>query len=301
MNKKDQIIEDKKSEEKAAEEVDKKDDFIIPLTEAEKEDNDPRRKLAPNSKPYWTMRVAAGFIDACILLLSIIGLNQLFMLTPIGKTINNYQTQIALVMDDYKLKALVEGSEETYGHKVYDNEENYSTYTTNLYVVHDADETGHNYVVVKNDEVSEAVSKAYVASYQADTNYKNLSFDKKLVSYGMTMLSGFIAEGIFLLAIPLINKRRATLGKLAAGTQLIDYKYQTPPKWYQMVGRFAWQFVIESALPYLLLTNMIWIFLIVPIILFIIVLCNKKGRTLHDFISRTMVIDKRTYLPISEQ
>ena len=41
--------------------------------------------------------------------------------------------------------------------------------------------------------------------------------------------------------------------------------------------------------------------LVVPALLFIISLINKQGRTLHDFISRTKVIDNKTYVPMSEQ
>ena len=289
-------------EEVASEVVDnptpeKKDDFVIPLPESEKEKD--KKILEPNSKPFWTMRLAGGFIDACILFLAVIGLNQLFMLTPMGKTINKYQDDMIYIQDEYKLKALVEGSEETFAHKVHENDENYTTYQG--YLVHDEDETGYKFIVVNNDEISKEVKTAYNNAIKNDVTYSNLNFDWKLMSYGMTMLSGFIAEGVFLLAVPLLNKRRQTLGKLAAGTQLVDAKFQTPPRWYQVVGRFAWQYLIESALPYLLITNMLLMILIVPAVLFVIVLFNKKGRTLHDFVSRTMVIDKRTYLPINEQ
>ncbi len=287
------------SVEEATEVVEEKktDDFKIPLVEEERSDG--KKVLPPNSKPFFTMRLAGGLIDMCLLFLAILGLNQLWMLTPIGKAINNYQNDMYYIQDEYKLQALVEGSTETYGHKVHENEDEYVQYST--YPVHDADETGYKYIVVNNENISKEVANAYANAYKNDVTYKNLNLDWKLVSYGMTMLSGFIAEGIFLLMIPLLNKRRATLGKLAAGTQLVDSKLQTPPRWYQVVGRFTWQYLIESALPYLFLTNMFLFMLIIPSVLFVITLLNKKGRTLHDFISRTMVIDKRTYLPISEQ
>lgn len=275
----------------------KKPSFFIPLPESEKPKE---RRLAPNSKPFFLMRLIEGLIDACILLLAIVGLNQLFMLTPIGGAINNYVHEMYLIEDDYKLKTLVEGSVETYGHKLYDNEEDYDKYTS-AYIVYDADETGHKYVIINNEEISSEVVSAYKKAINADKTYKNLNFDYLLVSYGMTMLSGFIAEGIFLLAIPLLNKRRMTIGKWAAGHQLIDVKLATPPRWYQMVGRFAFQFVVESAIPFLFINNMILHFLIAPTFLFTFVLFNKNGRTLHDLVSRTMVIDKRTYLPITEQ
>ena len=274
----------------------KEDDFVIPLPDSEKP-----KELPPNKKPFITLRLAGGAIDVCLIFLSTIGLNQLFMLTPMGTAINSYQNDMAVLSDEYKLKPLIEGSVETYGHKLYENEEKYTEYTTANYLVHDADESGYKYVVVKNDEVSEEITKAYNNALKNDVDYKNASFNVSLISFGMTALSAVIAETVFVLAIPLVNKRRATLGKLAAGTQLIDNKYQTPPKWYQMVGRFFWIYLVETILPYLIITNMLLVILIVPTLLFIITLFNKKGRTLHDFISRTMAIDKRTYLPIDKQ
>ncbi len=276
----------------------KKSNFFIPLPEEEK----PKSRLEPNSKPFFLMRLIGGLIDACVLLLAVIGLNQLFMLTGIGKAISHYQYEMYLIEDDYKLQTLVEGSTETYGHKLYEGEEKYDQYVkTNAYPVHIEEDTNLKYVVVNNEEISSEVVSAYKKALSSDKSYSNLNFDYSLVSYAMTMLSGFIAEGVFLLAIPLLNKRRMTFGKWAAGTQVVDNKLATSPKWYQMLGRFGFQFVVESALPYLLITNMILIFLIMPSFLFVFVLFNKKGRTLHDFVARTMVIDKRTWLPINKQ
>ena len=116
------------------------------------------------------------------------------------------------------------------------------------------------------------------------------------------MLGAFISMGLFTIMVPLLNKRRASLGKLAAGTMLINSKYQVPAKWYQIVGRFLFSFFIEFALPYLFCSGIsIFLMFIVPTLLFIISLISKQGRTLHDFISRTKVIDFKTFVPLSEQ
>ena len=152
---------------------------------------------------------------------------------------------------------------------------------------------------MNNETISAEVIKAFNNAVKKDKTFSNLSFDYRLINYGISMLSCFIAESIFLLTIPLVNKYRATPGKLLAGTMLINNKYETAARWYQIVGRFAWQYIIESALLYLFL-NM-WVLLVAPLVLFLITLTNKKRRTIHDFISRSRVIDKRTYTPISEQ
>ena len=252
-----------------------------------------------NKKASISGRIAGGLIDISLLFMSIFGLSRLFLATPMTNPLRDYEAKINTVIDKYKLTPLVEGSDATVSHKVYEGEESYTTKDHNVYF----DEAENKYyVVIDYETITTEVSTATSKAIKADKEYKNLSFDYSLMEFGYMAIAGFIAEAIFLLVIPLVNKRRATLGMLAAGTMLIDSKYQTKAKWYQVMGRFAFQFIIESALIYLFLSSIILIFVIVPTVLFLISLLDrKKGRTLHDFITRTMVIEAKTYLPITEQ
>lgn len=277
----------------------KKDDFVIPLPEEEKKKSNVKI-LPPNSKPYWSLRLAAGLIDLCILVLTIMGLYYLINISPISNGLRDNKKQMILIQDDYKVTELLPDSEETYGHIVYDYEESYTTYKG--YVIHEPTEEDPYrpcYIVVNNENISNEVVKAYNGALKNDQNYSNYSFNYRLINYGLTILAGTVSTSIFLLLIPLLNKRRATLGKLFAGTQLINSKYQVRAKWYQIVGRYFFQVLIEGALPYLFISG--WTILAVPVLLFIISLINKEGRTLHDLVSQTKVIDKRTFLPLSEQ
>ena len=254
-----------------------------------------------NKKPNFMMRIAGGLIDLCLLFLAIFGFNQLILNTPMTDCLRTYENKINMVIDSYKLKPLVEGSDETYAFKMYEDDENYAV-NSKKHIIYFDEELNKHYVVVDNETISEVVANATKIALNADKEYKNLSFDYRLMDYGFMMFSGFIAMSVFLLVVPLIDKKRRTIGKLAAGTMLVDSKYHTPARWFQVVGRFAWQFLIEGALIYLLLSSMILHMLIVPVALFLISLIDrKKGRTLHDFISRTMVIDSKTYLPISKE
>lgn len=281
---------DKDNKEKiATEEV--KDDYVMKLPDSEKEE----KKIEPNRKASWWVRIVSGIIDFGLIALATMGFNQIFNNTVMGKTASNLRTEMILIEDHYKLTPLIEGSEETYGHKVYENEEQYQNYTS--YVVHTDEEV--KYVVVDNETISKELVKAFSNAVKTDTSYKNLSFDYRLVSYGICMLSCFIAETVVLLIVPLINKGRATPGKLLGGLMLINSRYESKAKWYQIVGRFSYQYIIETALLYLFLDY--WILLVAPILIFTITLFNKKGRTIHDFISFTRVIDKRSYLPIDKQ
>ena len=277
----------------------KNDDYVMPLPKEEKPEAEEKKE--PNKKPFWTVRLAGGLIDMFLIIAATLGLFMLFTkVTPMGDVLTNYQTQMVVIQDEYKLKELLPDSEETYGHKVYDDEAEYSKYTTN-HVYFDSD-TGHNYVVVNNDNISNELKAAYQKAVKADENYSNTSFNYRMVEYGYTMLAAFIAMSVFVVVVPLVNKRRASVGKLAAGTMLINSKYQVPAKWYQIVGRFLFSFFIEFALPYLFCSGVsVFLMFIVPTLLFIISLISKQGRTLHDFVSRTKVIDKKTFVPLSEQ
>lgn len=275
------------------EEPSKNDDYVMKLPDSEKEE----KKGEPNVKPAWMMRLASGLIDICILILSIFGLNFLLSKTGLGKMQSNYRTEMILVQDEYKLKPLIEGSDATYGHKVYENEEDYTTYTTRGYVVHDDEET--KYVVVNNENISSELVTAFNKAVTSDEHYKNLSFDYRFLSYGITMISCSIGQVVFFLAIPLFNKKRATIGMLLAGTQLIYSKYPANARWYHVLIRFFFILLIESALGYLVMD--VYVLAVIPVLEFIITLFNKKGRNLHDYISRTMVIDKRSFSPIDEQ
>ena len=289
----------KKVTEESRKIEEKNDDYVMPLPKEEKLEEEAQKE--PNKKPFWTVRLAGGLIDMFLIIAATLGLFMLFTkVTPMGDVLTNYQTQMVVIQDEYKLKELLPDSEETYGHKVYDDETEYSKYTTN-HVYFDSD-TGHNYVVVNNDNISNELKAAYQKAVKADENYNNTSFNYRMVEYGYTMLAAFIAMSVFVVVVPLVNKRRASIGKLAAGTMLINSKYQVPSKWYQIVGRFLFSFFIEFALPYLFCSGVsVFLMFIVPTLLFIISLISKQGRTLHDFVSRTKVIDKKTFVPLSEQ
>ena len=244
-------------------------------------------------------RIAGGLIDTSLVFMSIFGLSRLFLATPMTNPLRDYEAKINTVIDTYKLTPLVEGSDETVAHKVYKTEEGYTEKDHNVYY---DEAVSEYYVVIDNETISSEASLATSKAIKSNGEYKNLSFDYSLMEYGYMALAGFIAYAVFLLIVPLVNKRRATLGKLAAGTMLIDSKYQTRAKWYQVVGRFAWEYLIEAALIYLFLSSMLLHLLIVPTVIFIITLIDrKKGRTLHDFVTRTMVIESKSFLPLSEQ
>ena len=117
--------------------------------------------------------------------------------------------------------------------------------------------------------------------------------------YGINVLSGTISTGILLLLIPLLNKNRATLGMLASQQQLFSIRYETRARWYHVLIRYLFIFVIEIAGPFLFME--LYVFILLPTLYLIISSLNKNGMTLHDLVSRVRVIDSRSFTPMVEE
>lgn len=274
-----------------------KDDYKMPLPASEKEEpTDP----SINRPAHWSMRIAAGVIDLCLIFLALFGLRYLLFLTPMGTTYNNLVNEAVKISDTYKLEKLVEGSDETFGYMLYEGEEKYEEHVKAGYLVYQ-DEDNKNYVVANHEEISKEVQQAFNKKVNSDQVFRGYRFDAQLLEFGVISIAMAVGEGVFLLGIPLLNKRRASLGKLAAGTMVINNKFEVEAKWYQMLGRYFWILIVESLLPLLLISNVFITPLIVGSLLFVITLFNKKRRTLHDFISRTRVIDKRSFVRLEDQ
>ncbi len=290
-----------------------KDDYVMaPLPESEKiEEN----KREPNSKPFWSMRIAGGLIDIFLLFLLTFGLYQLFIMTPMGNPLRANFDKVYEVSEHYKLKPLLEGSDETMAYMVYQDETEYAVVSQDHRVYHDHD-LNLDYVIVDYESSTDELVAAYREAVPKDAIYKKATFDYDLINYAITMLAGGISELVLFFIIPLTNKRRASLGKLFAGTQLINSKYQVRAKWFQLLGRYLFIFLIETAVPVLFLGSFgsymfkgyvygyyvfTFAFFIVPIVSYLISFTNKRRKSLHDLVSFTMIIDKKTFLPIDEQ
>ena len=180
-----------------------------------------------------------------------------------------------------------------YGEKVYITDDNKETYI-NYYKHYEED--NKEYVVINVKDVSQTVTQAYVDKLNGDPVYKSAVFNRRFVLYGINVLSGTISTSIFLLVIPLLNKRRATLGQLAGEISMFSTRYETYARWYHILIRYLFMFILEMALPFLFLE--LYTFIAVPIIYLIVGSATKSGKTLHDLISGVRPIDKKSYSPM---
>ena len=239
-----------------------------------------------NKKPSFMQRLASGLIDGCLIFLAYWGLYTLFMNSPVANSFDYYNVQIINTQDAYKL-------ETGYGEKVIITDENKNQYTN--YYKH-VDENNNTYVVVNVKDVSETVTQALITKLKEDATYQANIFNRSLVLYGINVLSGTIATGVFLLGVPLFNKRRATIGQLAAEISMYSVRWQSYARWYHILFRYLFLFILEGCLPFLFFE--LYTFLLMPAVFLLVGSIAKSGRTLHDLVSGVKPIDKKSYVPL---
>ncbi len=145
-------------------------------------------------------------------------------------------------------------------------------------------------------ETAEALgndAEAVSAALNSNDEYKNERFAANLHSYLLKALACFIAEVIVLLIVPLVSRDRATPGKLLCGVLLFNERKMTRALWYQIVFRFLFIFLFDSLGLYLL--TGVLTFLLVPVIRLIEMLLNKKNKTICDYMTGAMAIEKLSY------
>lgn len=129
-----------------------------------------------------------------------------------------------------------------------------------------------------------------------DQAYRDEMFAANLHGYLLKALAAAIAEAVLFLIIPLSDPARGTIGRRLTGIALFDESRQSYARWYQVLGRFVFIFVFESMTLYL--WTGILTFLLVPVLRLIMVMLNRKDKTLCDYRTFTMLIEKTSYSSI---
>lgn len=231
------------------------------------------------NKPLSFMqRVAYTIIDFGTCALLFFGLYQLALHTPISNNLhkaNNEMIEIQIEIGEntgYFVKTYLGEGETT----------NYQTYS---------DDDGTYYYTPQKD-----LEKTYLTALKENKTYQDLKLNYTVNSFAIALGSLFISEINFLFIVPMINKRRATLGILFANGMMISKKYVSKARWYQLLGRFAWIFIIDTSLLYFAAGEVI--LFIIPVVTLIVSFTNKDRRTVHDLITGVKVIDKATFVPL---
>ena len=136
-------------------------------------------------------------------------------------------------------------------------------------------------------------AKAVTEALGSDSEYQNELFTANLYGYLMKALAALLAEIPILIIVPFLNKNRSTPGKLITGIMLFSENRNSRARWYQIFYRFLFIFLIDSLGLYLF--TGILTFLMVPVIRLMEMLLNKKNKTICDFVTGIMVIEKLSY------
>ena len=267
-----------------------------PVVEEEQVQETPQEKKAYNIRPRFLARFLSALVDIFSLFLLAFGVFQLEMSTPISNDYYHLKEEVVTMIDTTKL-------ETDYGYKLYDDDEKYGTYAS-YQVYKEEDESnaknGHSYIVVNKEEISDEVKNAYQDALKNNGTYQSRYLSYRATYYGLLMLATGSSELVLFLLIPLFNKRRATIGRFVAITSLISAK-EVSAKWWQILLRFLFVLVVETALPLFYLTEFGALIIVSIINLSIVLVSRKSYRTLRDYVSFTKIIDKNSFKPINEQ
>lgn len=293
-----EVVEDKVVEEARIEEKTLFNDYVMKLPETEKSQQYVVDE--PNKPASLLQKIAGSLLDALIIFLLTISLFSAFSNSGLGDGLRSNSYEGIKIQEHTLLLALVKDSEEVGGYKIYSTESKYDDYPKNQKYLEAGTEDVY-YIIVQYDGVTDEYKKAYEEALSKNEDLKGYAFNYRLISFGLVAFAGGISTTIFIFIIPLLNKRRASVGKLISGTRVINNHYQVEARWYQMLWRLIWQYLFESILPFLFVNNFIIAGLISSVVLLLISLISKEHRTLHDYVSRTLVIDARTFVRLNEQ
>ena len=265
--------------------------------QVEQVNNQDTKTSSYNVKPRLLARILGPLVDIFLLFLVTFAGFQLEMATPISNDYHHLQDELIAIVDDTKL-------ETEFGYKYYDSEENYEAYKA-LYKTYLEEDSAsqnyeHYYVVLNKEDASNEVKTAYQNSIKNNATYQDKYLTYKAINYGLLMLSAGVSELVFFLVIPLLNKRRATIGRFVAMTSLISTK-EVNAKWWQILIRFLFILLVETALPLFYLSEIFTLIVVGGINLLITLVSRNSYRTLRDYISSTKIIDKNSFKTINEQ
>lgn len=125
----------------------------------------------------------------------------------------------------------------------------------------------------------------------------NLGDELNTIDIFKAYSSYFVSLVIFYLLIPMLSKKRQTLGKRILNLEVIDAKTGQNASKMQILIRFAAITLIEFFLS-MILSGLLYLPLLVSIIMMVITL-NQS--TIHDYISGTRVIETNDNVYINEE
>lgn len=264
------------------------------VVEVKQQENKPR---SYNTRPRLLARVLTSIVDIFLVFLLGFLLLQLELSTPISNKYHSLKSELIQMNDSAKL-------ETNYGYKYYEDEEGYSKYIVNYteYVETDtsSEKVGKKYVVLNHDNISNEVKTAFESAIKNNGVYQDKFITYRAIYFGLEMLAIGSVELVMFLVVPLFSRKRQTVGNYVALTCLISNK-ESEVKWWQVLIRFLFILLVETALPLFYLTEMGALLVVIVVNSVVMIVSRNSYRTLRDYVSLTKIIDKNTFKLIIEQ
>lgn len=246
-----------------------------------------------NVKPHIVNRILSAIIDACLVFMVFFGFYVLFLNTGISNSYHSYGDEMTVIYDSTLYETGM-------GYKEYNFEENENYSSYRVYI----DEEGKEYVIAgiaapsqdAPQEEWDVYNNKYLAfseKIKNDAAYSTAQTNKLLAEFGLVSLSALISESILLLAIPLIDKKRRTIGKIVSKIQPYSIKHQGNVKWHQVLRCFLFKLLVESLIPFVFLKHTTAFAAAFVELIFII--ANKDHRALHDLVSGTRIVTSESF------
>ena len=150
------------------------------------------------------------------------------------------------------------------------------------------------YLEIQNEVTAEfeGDGEAITEALKGNAEYRDELFAANLHGYLLKALACFLVEAVVLVLVPFLNRDRSTPGKLLTNIMLFHERRQSRAVWYQVIGRFV--LVLIGSLAWYLFTG-VFTFLVIPVIRITVMLLNKKHKTILDYMTAIMVIEKLSY------
>lgn len=231
-------------------------------------------------RPHFIKILGSGLIDLITFIVFASLVNTLVFSTPISAHYHKVHDQMLIIQDQYKLDT-------GYGKKVYLVDDNESRdQDAHTYV----DEQG-TYVVINLDEIPNEIKIAYSDLLSGNEHYLMLLSDYQVTSVLLLSLVIGSAQLILFLIIPLLNKNKATVGRLCLRLKTVNYRTKKPLEWYYHLLQFALIFLFASLVPYLVIGEMALVF--APLFILAFIIFSKDYRSLHQWIGQAITIDAK--------
>ncbi len=171
-------------------------------------------------------------------------------------------------------------------------------YSYNEYIENHLAEYKENYLDKTDDEVKKIIYDDYVKLAEKHDAYLNNNdiYQENLnalvnIDNGIFYTFSFLGEAIFLLIIPLTNKKHKTVGKCLLKLRLVTTKDLEVQQKHILI-KFVCLYGIETVL-YSLFLGTDSLILFVPLISLMVILFSPRRQNIHHMISNTMIVDEK--------